>query len=128
MNIMDEIKFDDSGLVPAIVQDVENGEVLMLAYMNQEAVQQTIETGSAHFYSRSRKKLWRKGETSGHVQTVSEIRIDCDGDTVLMKVRQEGAACHKGYRNCFFRKLEGESTWKTTSSPIFDPKKVYGDK
>jgi phosphoribosyl-AMP cyclohydrolase len=100
----------------------------MLAYMNREAVQQTIKTGSAHFYSRSRKKLWRKGETSGHVQRVSEIRIDCDGDTVLLKVQQKGAACHKGYRNCFFRKLEGESAWQITSAPIFDPKKVYGDK
>lgn len=128
MNIFDEINFDKNGLVPAVVQDSESGEVLMLAYMNRDALEQTIKTGISHFYSRSRKKLWQKGEVSGNIQTVSEVRIDCDGDTVLIKVQQKGAACHEGYRACFYRKLEGGSEWKIMSSPLFDPKKVYGNK
>ncbi len=128
MNIFDEINFDKNGLVPAVVQDNETGEVLMLAYMNRQALEETLKTGISHFYSRSRKKLWQKGETSGNIQTVSEVRIDCDGDTVLIKVRQKGAACHKGYRACFYRKLEGGSELKTTETPLFDPKEVYGSK
>jgi phosphoribosyl-AMP cyclohydrolase len=128
MSILDDVKFDGSGLVPAIVQDSETGNVLMLAYMNREAVERTIETGETHFYSRSRKKLWHKGETSGNIQQVNEIRLDCDGDTVLLKVRQKGAACHKGYRACFYRKLEETSGWKVIGRPLFDPRQVYGDK
>ena len=126
MNVLDDLKFDGNGLVPAIVQDSETGEVLMMAYMNREAVMETIRTGRTHFYSRSRKKLWCKGETSGNVQSVEEIRTDCDCDTILVKVRQKGAACHEGYRSCFYRKLENGSSWKIIGSPLFDPEEVYG--
>ncbi|HFB83974.1 MAG TPA: phosphoribosyl-AMP cyclohydrolase, partial [Thermodesulfatator sp.] len=98
--------FNKMDLIPVIAQDWETGEVLMLAYMNQEAWEKTLETGKVHYYSRSRQKLWLKGETSGHVQLVKEIRLDCDADTLLIKVEQiGGAACHKGYRSCFFRHL-----------------------
>jgi len=128
MNILDTIKFDTHGLVPAIVQDSETGEVLMLAYMNREALELTVTSGTTHFYSRSRKKLWRKGETSGHVQSVEEVRTDCDADVILVKVRQKGAACHEGYRSCFFRKTEDGSEWEITSEPLFDPEKIYGKK
>jgi phosphoribosyl-AMP cyclohydrolase len=113
------------GLVPAVVQDHETGEVLMLAYMNREAWLKTLETGKAHYWSRSQQSLWLKGGTSGHVQLVREIRLDCDEDTVLLKVEQlGGAACHVGYRSCFFRRrTEGE--FVTTGERIFDPKDVY---
>jgi len=102
-----EVKFDERGLVPVVVQDVETKEVLMLAYANKEALKKTFETGYAHYWSRSRKKLWMKGETSGNVQEVVEVRIDCDGDTMLYIVRQNGVACHTGNYSCFFTKLEG---------------------
>jgi len=102
------LKFDSSGLIPAIIQDVENGEVLMVAYMNLEALEKTIETGRTCFFSRSRKKLWLKGETSGHFQRVKEIRIDCDGDAILIKVHQKVGACHTGYRSCFYRIYDAE--------------------
>ena len=128
MKILDTIKFDDNGLVPAIVQDSETGEALMFAWMNRESLGLTIETRKAHYYSRSRKKLWLKGETSGHVQTVDEVRTDCDADTILLKVRQEGAACHKGYRSCFYRKTEDGAAWETTEETLFDPEEVYGKK
>ena len=113
------------GLVPAIAQDYRTGEVLMLAYMNQAAFSETIRTGKACYYSRSRHKLWRKGEESGHVQRVHEIRIDCDADTVLLKVEQVGgAACHEGYHSCFFRKLS-EGDVIIDKERVFDPKEVY---
>ena len=113
------------GLVPAIAQDAATGEILMLAYMNEEAWRETLRSGRACYYSRSRDSLWRKGEESGNHQDVVEIRIDCDRDTVVLKVVQHGgAACHKGYRSCFFRKLDGE-TWQTTEEPVFDPSQVY---
>ena len=113
------------GLVPAIVQDHDTGEVLMLAYMNQEAWNRTLATGRAHFWSRSRQKLWCKGETSGHTQEIREVYVDCDLDTVLLKVRQVGgAACHEGYRSCFYRKLEGGEL-KVAGPRIFDPSEVY---
>ena len=113
------------GLVPAVVQDAETGEVLMLAYMNEEAYRRTVETGKACFYSRSRDAFWMKGETSGHVQEVQEIRVDCDADAVLLEVRQVGgAACHKGYRSCFHRKVE-EGRWFTVGERVFDPAEVY---
>jgi phosphoribosyl-AMP cyclohydrolase len=115
---MMEIKGD---LVPAIVQDARSGEVLMLAYMNQEALAKTLETGKAHYWSRSRKKLWLKGETSGHFQRVVEARIDCDQDAILLKVEQEGGACHMGYRSCFYRDLDG----KVVGEKVFDPDEVY---
>jgi len=113
------------GLAPAIVQDYDSGEVLMLAFMNQAAWEHTLETGKATYYSRSRDKLWVKGESSGHVQVVREIRVDCDRDTVLVKVDQlGGAACHKGYKSCFFRKLD-DGVLKTTQNRVFDPDEVY---
>lgn len=123
---MIEPDFDKGeGLVPAVVQDDETGEVLMLAYMNREAWLKTIETGKATFWSRSRQSLWVKGETSGNVQMVREIRIDCDADTILLKVEQlGGAACHTGYRSCFYRKFT-EGGLVTVGGPVFDPKEVY---
>jgi phosphoribosyl-AMP cyclohydrolase len=126
MKILDTMKFDANGLLPAIVQDSETGEVLMVAYMNREALELTLSSGNTHFYSRSRKKLWRKGETSGHVQIVEDVRTDCDADTILIKVRQEGAACHEGYRSCFFRRTEDGSKWEITDQKLFDPDEVYG--
>jgi len=113
------------GLLPAIVQDNETGEVLMLGYMNREAFDATLSTGKATFYSRSRQTLWVKGETSGNVQLVNEIRIDCDDDTVLVKVEQlGGAACHTGHRSCFYKKVEN-GTIRIIGEPVFDPKEVY---
>jgi phosphoribosyl-AMP cyclohydrolase len=101
-------RFDRDGLIAAIATDVETGDVLMLAWMNAEALRLTLETGEAHYWSRSRQALWRKGETSGHTQAVMELRIDCDQDAVWMKVRQQGAACHTGFRTCFYRAARGE--------------------
>jgi len=113
------------GLVPAIAQDDETGEVLMVAYMNRDAWERTCTTRTATYFSRSRNRLWVKGETSGHVQEVKEIRLDCDGDVVLVKVRQRGgAACHEGYRSCFFRRLEGDE-WQIDGDRVFDPAAVY---
>jgi len=106
MGMMEQIKFDANGLVPAIAQNFRNKEVLMLAYMNREALEKTLETGQAHYYSRSRQELWHKGATSGHYQNVKSIRYDCDGDTILLLVDQIGAACHTGNRSCFFRTVE----------------------
>ncbi len=108
-------------LVPAIAQDAKTGEVLMLAYMNQEALDRTVKTGKAHYWSRSRKKLWLKGESSGHVQTVTDIRIDCDEDAILLLVEQTGGACHMGYRSCFYRTLDGE----VVGEKVFEPDEVY---
>ena len=113
------------GLVPAIVQDFQTGEILMLAYMNPDAFNATLSTGKATYYSRSRQTLWVKGETSGNMQLIKEIRIDCDDDTVLLKVEQLGdAACHTGHRSCFFKKVEDGSI-RIMGKPIFDPRKVY---
>ncbi len=100
------VRFDERGLVPAVVQDAEDGEVLMVAWMDREALDRTLSDGRTWFWSRSRKQLWPKGATSGHVQHVQEVRVDCDGDTLLIRVHQEGAACHTGNRSCFFRALE----------------------
>ena len=109
--MLERIKFDQQGLVPAIIQDASNGTVLMLAYMNRESLTKTLETGTTWFYSRSRQELWNKGATSGHVQTVKELLYDCDGDTLLVKVEQTGAACHEGTYSCFSRRFgEAEST------------------
>jgi len=113
------------GLVPAIVQDYQTGEILMLAYMNPDAFNATLTTGKATYYSRSRQTLWVKGETSGNLQLIKEIRIDCDDDTVLLKVEQlGGAACHTGYRSCFYKKVEDGSI-RIMEEPIFDPREVY---
>ena len=114
------------GLIPAIVQEYETGDVLMLAFMNEEAWKTTLSTGMATFYSRTRDTLWIKGKTSGNVQKVKEIRIDCDNDTVLLKVEQVGgAACHTGHKSCFFQQIEGENI-KIIGTPVFDPEEVYG--
>ena len=124
---MIQLDFDKQGaLVPAIVQDYKTGEILMLAYMNEAAWKATLTTGKATYYSRSRKELWEKGKTSGHSQIVKEIRIDCDDDTVLLKVEQVGgAACHTGHRSCFFKRIENQSI-KIIGKPVFDPEEVYG--
>ncbi len=114
--MMERIKFDEKGLVPAIVQDIETGAVLMLAYMNRESLAKTIESGATWFYSRSRRELWNKGATSGHIQQVREMYYDCDGDTLLIKVVQTGAACHEGTFSCFSRKF-GESESTVTTRP-----------
>ena len=103
---LDELMFDDRGLIPAIVQDAESGDVLMIAWMNRESVALTMSEGRTVFWSRSRGELWRKGETSGHVQHVDDLRVDCDADALLVRVHQVGAACHTGARSCFFRSLE----------------------
>ncbi len=122
----DLVDFDKGGgLVPAIAQDAATGEVLMLAYMNAEALRETLRTGRACYFSRSRNRLWRKGEESGNVQQVVEIRIDCDQDAVLLKVNQiGGAACHTGYRSCFYRRVEGGSL-EVDGTRVFDPGEVY---
>lgn len=102
---LEELRFDDRGLIPAVVQDVENGDVLMVGWMNRESLDRTLDEGRTVFWSRSRRELWRKGDTSGHVQHVQEVRVDCDGDVLLVRVHQVGAACHTGERSCFFRRL-----------------------
>ena len=114
------------GLIPAIAQDFETGDVLMLAYMNEAAWKETLASGMATYFSRSRQSLWKKGETSGNQQVVKEIRVDCDNDTVLLKVEQVGgAACHKGYRSCFYRKITDNNSVEIVEPKIFDPRKVY---
>ncbi len=121
-----QVDFEKAGgLVPAIAQDYESGTVLMMAYMNREAFEETVRTRRAVYFSRSRNKLWRKGEESGHVQEVKEIFVDCDNDTILLKVHQlGGAACHEGYKSCFFRRLDdGDLT--VIGERVFDPKQVY---
>ena len=125
---MEDVKIDfakGNGLVPVIVQDYQTRDVLMVAYMNEEAWEKTKVTGKAHYYSRSRKGLWFKGEESGHFQVVKDAFIDCDTDTLLLLVEQiGGAACHEGYRSCFFRKRAGEN-WRVIAERVFDPKEVY---
>ena len=126
MNLMNNLKFNSQNLIPVIIQDVNNNEVLMMAYMNKESLIKTLKTGKTYFYSRSRQKIWKKGETSGHTQTVKEILIDCDMDTLLIKVQQQGGACHTGYRSCFFRKVEGNfDNLRIIAKKVFDPEKVY---
>jgi phosphoribosyl-AMP cyclohydrolase len=117
-----DLAFADQGLLPAVAQDADTGEVLMLAYVDDEAVARTRETGRAHYYSRSRDELWEKGATSGHTQTVSEIRVDCDGDALLYLVDQTGGACHTGYETCFYRTIDGDEV----AEQVFDPEDVYG--
>jgi phosphoribosyl-AMP cyclohydrolase len=120
------LKFDSNGLIPAIVQDAATGQVLMMAWMNRDALQKTVETGKTHFFSRSRNKLWLKGETSGHTQAVKSISTDCDQDVLLVKVEQTGAACHEGYYSCFFREYQQEAKdWKTVGKKLFEPEAVY---
>ena len=127
MDILRDLRFDEKGLIPAIVQDEGNGQVLMMAYMNQESLRQTLSTGFTHFFSRSRNRFWKKGEESGHVQRVKEVLYDCDGDTLLVRVEQEVAACHTGHRSCFFRRFHPSlGQIEEVEPPLFDPRDVYG--
>jgi phosphoribosyl-AMP cyclohydrolase len=125
MSWIDEVPWNEHELVAAVAQDFSSGKVLTVAWMNREALQQTAQKGEATYYSRSRKKLWRKGEESGHVQKVKEIRIDCDNDAILLRVEQVGGiACHTGHERCFFRKLEN-GKWVETDPVLKDPKEIY---
>jgi phosphoribosyl-AMP cyclohydrolase len=129
MNVCDKIKFNSDGLVPAIIQDKASGRVLMMAWMNRASLEATIATGKTHFWSRSRQKFWMKGESSGHIQTVKDIAFDCDGDTLLIQVEQIGAACHEGYRSCFFRSVaEGGAGDVITEPQLQTPAEIYGKK
>ncbi|MEM9913437.1 MAG: phosphoribosyl-AMP cyclohydrolase [Planctomycetota bacterium] len=120
-----DIKYDANGLVPAIVQDHQSGEILMMGWMNEGALQQTLETKLASFYSRSRQKFWVKGESSGHTQEVLEVRTDCDQDVVILKVKSNGPCCHVGYRSCFYRKVVDAETLETVEEKAYDPDAVY---
>lgn len=120
------LKFDANGLIPAIIQDWKTGQVLMMAWMNRDSLARTVQTDKTHFFSRSRNKLWLKGESSGHVQHVKSLATDCDQDVLLVKVEQVGAACHEGYQSCFFRELAADQgEWKVVGTKLFDPEKVY---
>ncbi len=127
MGVLDEVKFDQHGLIPAIAQDAETNDILMVAWMNRESLELTLKTRKATYWSRSRKKLWLKGEESGNIQEVKNIYIDCDADVILMKVLQRGgAACHTGHRTCFFREvLDGGMTVQEQGDKVFDPTTVY---
>jgi phosphoribosyl-AMP cyclohydrolase len=122
--LLQAISFNDEGLVPAIVQDAESDQVLMMAYMNADTLRQTLETGRMTYWSRSRESVWVKGATSGHTQQVREVRVDCDGDALLFRVAQTGGACHTGYESCFFRRAE-EGALVKDGTPVFDPEDVY---
>jgi phosphoribosyl-AMP cyclohydrolase len=122
------LKINGENLIIAVAQDFETLEVLMVAYMNHEAFKKTIETGNAHYWSTSRNKLWLKGESSGHLQRVRGILTDCDKDAVILKIEQEGAACHKGYYTCFYREIEDDGVLKIVKEKKFKPENVYGDK
>lgn len=123
---LDQLKFGRDGLIPAIIQDAKDGRVLMMAWMNRESLEQTIVRRQTVFWSRSRQKFWVKGETSGHVQQVKDIAVDCDGDALLIKVEQVGAACHEGYRSCFFRSFtEGGDGLRVTEARLVNPDEIY---
>ena len=131
MNWLDDVKWDAQGLVPAIAQEVGSNDVLMVAFMNREALARTAELGEAVYWSRSRQRLWHKGEESGHIQKVRELRLDCDNDVVLLKVEQlghaadgPGIACHTGRHSCFYQRLDGD-TWKTVEPVLKDPERIY---
>ena len=125
---VNSLKFNEQELIPAIVQDNDSNIVLMMAWMNREAVEKTLQTGETWFWSRSRQKMWHKGESSGNTQKVLGIFYDCDRDTLLVKVRQNGAACHKGYLSCFHNQIENDGSVTTVGERFFDPEKVYGKK
>ena len=129
MSFYEKLKFTDDGLIPAIVLEAGTGRVLMMAWMNRASLESTVKTGKTHFWSRSRKKFWMKGEESGHTQTVKDIAFDCDGDTLLIQVDQIGAACHEGFKSCFFRSVEGDgATFKVTEQQLQKPEEIYGKK
>ncbi len=122
---LDAVQFDAQGLIPAIAQDAQQGDILMVAWMNRESLAETVATGRAVYWSRSRKRLWRKGEESGHTQTVLGLRLDCDADVILLEVEQTGGvACHTGRRRCFYRRLE-DGHWRVTEAPLVDPETIY---
>jgi len=123
------LKFNSEGLIPAIIQDHSTGRVLMMGWMNRESLEKTIEAGKTVFWSRSRKKYWLKGETSGHFQLVKDIAFDCDGDTLLIQVEQTGAACHEGYKSCFFRSIRDQGqSFTITEKQLESPEQIYGKK
>ena len=125
MNILETIDFDkNDGIVPAIAQDANTNEVLMMAYMNKQSLELTLSTGFAHYFSRSKQKLWKKGETSGHTQEITDIMVDCDNDTILLKINQQGVACHTGRKSCFFKSIKNEE--KIISGIVIDTTKAYG--
>jgi phosphoribosyl-AMP cyclohydrolase len=129
MSICDQLKFNSDGLLPAIIQDAANGRVLMMAWMNRASLEKTLETGKTHFWSRSRNKFWMKGESSGHVQQVKDIAFDCDGDTLLIQVEQAGAACHEGYKSCFYRSVAADGQGVRVTEPqLASPEAIYGRK
>lgn len=120
-----DVKFDDKGLVPAIVQNIDSGEILMVGWMNEAALKQTLATRKATFYSRSRNKMWIKGEESGHIQEVVDARVDCDQDVILLRCKSHGPCCHVGYASCFYRSVEPAGGLRVVSEKAFDPKAVY---
>ncbi len=122
---LENLKYDANGMIGAIIQDSATNQVLMFAFMNRESLELTVKTGKTHFYSRSRNKLWLKGESSGHLQTVKSIATDCDQDVLLIEVEQAGAACHDGYYSCFYRRFEQGKDWKIVGKKVFDPAAVY---
>ena len=125
VNSLDDLRWNDDGLIPCVAQDAENGEVLMMAWMNRESLALTVEEGRAVYWSRSRQKLWRKGEESGHIQRVTDVRLDCDNDVILLQVEQKGGiACHTGRHNCFFQQLR-DGHWETVEAVIKDPDEIY---
>ena len=129
MSFLEQLKFTSDGLIPAIIQDHASKRVLMMAWMNRASIEKTIETGKTHFWSRSRQKFWMKGESSGHTQAVKDIAFDCDGDTLLIQVEQIGAACHEGYRSCFYRSNDGKGAeFRTTEPQLETPEQIYGKK
>ena len=129
MSFYDELKFDANGLIPAVIQEQMTGRVLMMAWMNRASLEKTIATGRTHFWSRSRQKFWMKGESSGHTQAVKDISFDCDGDTLLIQVDQIGAACHEGYKSCFYRSVQaGTQPVKVTEPQLETPGQIYGKK
>jgi phosphoribosyl-AMP cyclohydrolase len=122
---IDQIKWDEQGLLPAIAQDADDGRILMMAWMNSDALQETVESNRAVYWSRSRQRLWRKGEESGHVQEIKQIQLDCDGDVIILMVKQLGdIACHTGRRSCFYRVLQ-DGEWQTVEAVLKDPKEIY---
>ena len=125
MKFIEKLKFNTDGLIPAIVQEEGTGRVLMMAWMNEASLRSTIESGKTHFWSRSRKKYWMKGESSGHTQKVGDIAFDCDGDTLLIHVTQQGAACHEGYKSCFFRSIREGGDFDVIEKRLVNPDEVY---
>lgn len=129
MNFLEQLKFNADGLIPAIIQEQSTGRVLMMAWMNKESIQRSLELGKTVFWSRSRQKYWVKGESSGHVQVIKDVAFDCDGDTLLFQVEQTGAACHEGYKSCFFRSVrEKGSSIEVTEQCLVSPEDMYGKK